>query len=303
MRIEESLVQILIADATRLQVAAVVPADCGRIVVDREIRELRQRLALRIDEHLQPWFVLLDESIQFLVQFERYLYESPLGTHLAAFAIMVSKLKRDVVSLRELLAIGQDMTARVLARTFIEDMEIAMALALSESLCEEFATINDMNAFWNTHIGYGRVYAKMHQYLLACGIEEERATALADRHRQAKKLFSESAHGGRQSALFSAFAPSLTQGDEFHYLSLGAITYVAPQLALFVSQETHALAGSIVKGTLVADPLHLFRKFRPTSRYLNAVGSAYVLQELMLRYEDKLVAAEVEFMEPSPGKR
>ena len=295
MRIEESVVQSLVEHANRLHIAAVVPADCGRINVAAELRATRERLAQRLDEHLQPWFVLLDESIQFFVQFERYLYEVPLGRNLAGFAITVSKLKRDVISIRDLLAIGQDMTARVLARTFIEDIEIAMALALSAETCAAFATTVDTNEFWSRHIGYGKVYEKVHQYLMACGTEEERSTLFLDRHREAKKMFSESTHGGRQSSLMSAFSPSLTDKEEVHFLSLGALTYVTAQLALFIAQETHAFAGSMVKGTMVAKPLHLFSAFRTTGRFMNAVGSAYVLQELLVRYEDELEEQEAKF--------
>jgi hypothetical protein len=295
MRIEASVVQSLIEQANRLQLAAVAPADCGRINVAAELQRTRERLAQRIDEHLQPWFVLLDESIQFFVQFERYLYEFPLSSHLASFAVTVSKMKRDVISMRDLLAIGQDITARVLARTFIEDVEIAMALALSAETCEAFATTQDSNEFWNRHIGYGKVYDKVHQYLLACGIEEARAKSLVGRHREAKKMFSESTHGGRQSALMSAFAPSLTDREQAHFLSLGAVTYVTAQLALFIAQETHAFAGSIVKGTMVATPLHIFRAFSITGRYMNAVGSAYVLQELLIRYEGDLEDQDTRF--------
>ena len=288
MRIESSVVEELAAKTSRLQIAAVVPADCGRIKVAEELEALRQRLAKRIDEHLQPWFVLLDESIQFFVQLERYLYEVRLSVHLACFAITVSKLKRDVISIRELLAIGQDANARVLARTFIEDMEIAMALALDADTCEAFAKAEDTNDFWNKYIGYGKVYDKVFQYLLACDVVEERARFLVDRHREAKKMFSDSTHGGRQSSLLSAFAPSLTDSEEFHHLSLGALTPATGELALFVAQETHAFAGSVVKGTMAYKPLHIYGKFVTTGRYMNAVGSAYVLQELLIRYESEL---------------
>jgi hypothetical protein len=82
MRIEASVVQGLVDQASRWQLAATVPADCGRINVAADLQATRERLAKRIDAHLQPWFVLLDESIQFFVQFERYLYEFPLNSNL-----------------------------------------------------------------------------------------------------------------------------------------------------------------------------------------------------------------------------
>lgn len=288
MKIDATAVEALVLEAERFQDAAITPADCGRIDVDRELTRLRARLRVEIDGLLQPWFVLLDESIQFFVQFERFLYEVPLSSALTAYAITVSKLKRDAISIRELLAIGQDMGARVLARTFVEDIEIAMALALSPETCEAFRATSDTNEFWNRHIGYGRVYDKIREYLLACGVEHHRADLLVERHRDAKKMFSETTHGGRNSALLSAFPPSLTDRSQVHFLSLGAVTYATAELALFVAQETHAFAGSVVKGTLQARPLHLFESFEVTGRHMNAVSSAYVLQELLVRYEGEL---------------
>ncbi|WP_447940981.1 hypothetical protein [Pseudoxanthomonas mexicana] len=288
MRIEPSVVSDLVTKADRLQLAAVIPADFGRMDVAKELSDLRSRLSKKIDEKLQPWFILLDESVQFFVQFERFLYQFPLSNELMGYAVMVSKLKRDILSIRELLAIGQDMTARVLARTFIEDIEIAMALALSADTCRAFASTHDTNDFWNKHIGYGKVYDKMTQYLLACGVPEDRARVLVERHREAKKMFSESTHGGRNSSLFSAFSPALSDPGQVNFLALGAVTYATAELALFVAQETHAFAGSVVNGTMHPRPLHLYAEFETTGRFMNAAGSAYVLQELLLRYEESL---------------
>ena len=288
VRIDAATLQALIDRSEQLHMAAFPPADCGRVDVPRELNALRQRLNRQRDEHLQPWFVLLDEGIQFFIQFERYLYEVPLSSNLTSYAVTISRLKRDLVSIRELLALGQDMAANVLARTFIENIEIAMALALDAATCEAFAHATDMNAFWNKHIGYGRVYEQMLQYAAACDIEEARARQLVERHREAKRLFSDSTHGGRDSSLFTAFSPSLTNSKEVHFLSLGAHTYHTRFLALFVAQETHAFAGSMVKGTMSRNPLHLYKNFKPTGRFMNAAASAHVLQELLARYEAQL---------------
>lgn len=285
VRIDAATLQALIDRAELLHIAAIPPADCGRVDVPGELDTLRLRLKAQRDKHLQPWFVLLDESIQFFIQFERYLYEVPPSSNLMGYAVTVSRLKRDLLSIRELLAIGQEIAANVLSRAFVENIEIAMVLALSADTCEAFAHTNDTNAFWNKHIGYGRVYEQMLQYAAACDVEEARAKQLVERHREAKKLFSDSTHGGRNSSLFSAFSPSLTNSDEVHFLSLGAHTYHTQFLALFVTQETQAFAGSMVKGTMSRNPLHLYKDFRTTGRFMNAAASAHVLQELLARYE------------------
>ena len=284
-RIDATILQTLIDRAELLHIAAIKPADCGRVDVARELDTLRSMLTAQRDKHLQPWFVLLDESIQFFIQFERYLFEVPLNSNLTGYAVTVSRLKRDLLSIRELLAIGQDAAANVLSRTVLENIELAMALALSADTCEAFTHTTDTNAFWNKHIGYGRVYEKMLQYAAACDVEETRAVQLVDRHREAKKLFSDSTHGGRNSSLFTAFSPSLTNADEVHFLSLGSHTHHTQFLALFVAQETQAFAGSMVKGTMSRNPLHLYKNFRLTGRFMNAAASAHVLQELLARYE------------------
>lgn len=46
---------------------------------------------------------------------------------------------------------------------------------------------------------------------------------------------------------------------------------------------------------MVANPLHLFKDFTITGRYMNAVGSAYVLQELLIRYGSALKEQEATF--------
>ena len=290
IRIDDATLQTLIDRAELLHIAAISPADCGRVDITRELDVLRTRLTEHRDKHLQPWFVLIDESIQFFIQFERYLYEVPLSENLMSYAITVSRLKRDLISIRELLAIGQDIAAKVLARTFVENTEIAMALALSEETCKAFAQMNDTNAFWNKHIGYGRVYEQMLQYAVACDVDEVHATQLIERHREAKRAFSDSTHGGRNSSLFGAFSPSLTKSEEVHFLSLGAHTWQTQFLALFVAQETQAFAGSMVKGTMRPNPLHLYKNFRTSGRFMNAAASAHVLQELLGRYESVLEA-------------
>ena len=288
LRIDAATVQALVDRAELLHIAAFPPADCGRVDVPRELDALRQRLKVQHEEHLQPWFVLLDECVQFFIQFERYLYEVPLSSNLTAYAVTISKLKRDLVAIRELLAFGQDMAANVLARTFIENIEIAMALALDAATCEAFAHTTDTYSFWNKHIGYGRVYEQMLQYAVACDVEDARAKQHVERHKEAKKLFSDSTHGGRNSSIFTAFSPSLTNSDEVHFMSLGSHTYHTRFLSLFVAQETQAFAGSMVKGTMSRNPLHLYKGFKPTGRFMNAAASAHVLQELLGRYEARL---------------
>ena len=138
-----------------------------RIDVAHEIRNLRTKLHSKIDADLQPWFVLLDESIQVFFLLERYMFRQPLQENEVPFAIQCSKIKRDLVSIRELVAIGQDICAAVLVRTFLEDLEIAMVVALDKEKSASYKTTDNQADFWNKHVGYGRAYDHISQYLSA----------------------------------------------------------------------------------------------------------------------------------------
>ncbi len=260
----------------------------ARVDLLKEFRALRENIQNQVDKHIQPWFVLLDEGLQFIVLFERYQYLKPLTNEAASFAVVISKIKRDLVSIRELLLIGQDSTSLVLARTFIEDLEIAMALALDPDLCRDYVHHDTNVDFWNKHIGYGRVYEKVERFLLACGADSQHAIAAVQRHKDAKKFCSDSTHGGRESALRSAFSPSMFDAEAFHHLSLGALTRITPELCLFLALECQMLAGSVMRSVTSSKPLHLFSAYKPSAELVDIIASAYVLQELILRFGNEL---------------
>lgn len=263
-----------------------------RVDLGKEILDLRTRIAQQADQHIQPWIVLLDESLQFFVQFEKYQYAKPLESNAVSFAILISKIKRDLVSIRELLLIGQDATSLVLARTFVEDLEIAMALALDPELCKSYSNISTRVDFWNKNIGYGRVYEKMERFLLECGTTQEHATAAVQQHREIKKFCSDSTHGGMTSSFRSAFSPSMTEPDMFHHLSLGALSTNTPKLCLFIAEESQMFAGSVVRSVIGQNPLHLFSAYKPTAELFDAFAAAYVLQELVVRYSEELAVMQ-----------
>lgn len=263
-----------------------------RIDLDKEVRDLRNRIANQAELHIQPWTTLLNESIQFFIHFEKFQYIKPLSSNAMSFSVVISKLKRDLISIRELLLIGQDTTSLVLARTFVEDLEIAMAFALDPALCESYASNNDQADFWNKNIGYGRVYEKVESFLTACGATTEHVTAAVQKHREFKKFCSGSTHGGRTASLRSAFTPSLLDSDVFHHLSLGALSEDTPRLCLFLAQESQMFAGSVVRNCISKKPLHLFSSYQPSAELFDAFASAYVLQELVVRYGDELLAIQ-----------
>lgn len=264
-----------------------------RIDVAREIVNLRAKLQITIDSNLQPWFVLLDESIQVFFLLERFMFRQPLLNDEVPFAIQCSKIKRDLISIRELIAIGQDICAAVLVRTFLEDLEIAMAVALDKDISASYKTTNNQVDFWNKHIGYGRVYDHISKYLSASGAQEAEINETIERHKNMKQFCSDCTHGGMISSLRSAFTPSLTTPDEVHHQSLGAISPDARYICLSVSEECRVFAGSLVNHLIRDSKLHVYARFSLDDRLFDVFSSAYVLQELIKRHGKNLHFAQL----------
>ncbi|QIK80889.1 hypothetical protein G7069_04300 [Lysobacter sp. HDW10] len=262
-----------------------------RIDVAREIANLRAKLQSTIDANLQPWFVLIDESIQFFFLLERFMFRQPLHDNEVPFAIQCSKIKRDLVSIRELIAIGQDICAAVLVRTFLEDLEISMVVALDKEKSASYITTDNQADFWNKHVGYGRVYGHISQYLSTSGAQESEIRETIERHKQMKRFCSDCTHGGMISSLRSAFTPSLTDIDELHHQSLGSISPDARYICLSVSEECRVFAGSLVNHLARGSKLHVYERFSLDDKLFDVFSSAYVLQELIKRYGRKLLDA------------
>jgi len=264
-----------------------------RIDVDREITNLRARLKVKIDANLQPWFVLLDESVQFFFLLERYMFRQPLEDNEVPFAIQCSKIKRDLVSIRELITIGQDICAAVLVRTLVEDLEIAMIVGLDQDLSAKYKTTDSQNDFWNKHVGYGRVYTHLSNYLSACGADASEIEKTIERHKEIKKFCSDCTHGGMISSLRSAFTPSLTTAEVFHHQSLGALSPDARYICLSIAEESRVFAGSLMNHLTRGSGLHVFARFTSSDKLFDVFSSAYVLQELIKRHGDDLQSAQI----------
>ena len=220
------------------------------------------------------------------------MFRQPLMNNEVPFAIQCSKIKRDLVSIRELIAIGQDICAAVLVRTFLEDLEIAMVVALDIDISASYKTTNNQTDFWNKYVGYGRVYDHISKYLSASGAQDAEISETIARHKDMKRFCSDCTHGGMMSSLRSAFTPSLTATDQVHHQSLGAISPDARYICLSVSEECRVFAGSLVNHLTRETKLHVYERFTLDDKLFDVFSSAYVLQELVKRHGKKLHNAQ-----------
>jgi hypothetical protein len=257
----------------------------------RSIQILRTRLSGQIESHMQPWMVLLDESVSFLINFEQYLLSKQHTAATSAFALQVSKLRSVSLSIRELVALGQEAPAAALLRILVEDIELAMALADDAEFALAYSEAEETEAFWRKHIGFGKLAPKVTSFLTRAGLPESGIARYLENHRDSKSALSSHVHTANHSAFRSGAVPSLTQRGMIALGGMGALSAHFPRLCMSVAEETHIFATACIKVFTRPEPPPALADFTPAKLLSDAVVSAHVLQHLLIEHGDKLSIA------------
>lgn len=260
----------------------------ARVNLNQLTDKLRLHLRKDIATHMQPWMVLLDESVRFFIYLEQYQYTRKLQRETSPFALQLSRLRSDIISIRELITLGQEASAHSIARTFVDRVELARALADDPQFAVEYFEAEDESSFWRNHIAYGRIYRRVNRFLRRLGGSDKQVEELVSTHRAIKDALSGHIHIASYSALRAGLIPSITKPGLFHYGQIGSVSAHMPGLCLLVANETHTFSACCINAFIKKDPPLVFSTYRPSTKLHNVVASAHVLQELLLRHGDAL---------------
>jgi hypothetical protein len=283
MRISRKELSSIVASTTTISTQR--PA---RANINRQSDQLRLRLRRDIEQHMQPWLVLLDEAVRFFIYLERYQYTRKLVQETSPFALQLSRLRSDVFSIRELISLGQEAPAHTIARSFVDGVELAMAIAEDPSFAISYSDAEDGLNFWKKHIGFGRIYGKVERFLRRTVGSEKEASEYIARHRAVKNALSGHVHIAPYSSFRSGAVPSITHPGLFHIGGLGSLSIHMPMLCWLIADETQIFASCCINAFVKPNPPLVFSNYSPTKKLHDAVTSAHVLQELLVRYGPQL---------------
>jgi hypothetical protein len=286
MRIPRSRVKELLADAPSFG------SNPRRHSISRMADALRIKNRRTISRYMQPWMLLLDEAVQFLIHFERFQYSRQLTSKTSPFAMQISQMRSTVLSLRELVVLGQDAPAHALGRVLIDEIELAMAIAISPKFAIGYSSAKEPTEFWKIHIAYGKIYPYVERFVKRGGGSSLEVADYVAHHKAVKNYLSDHVHVAYSSALRTAVPPSLIAPGRFHFKSIGAINAHLPSLCLFVAREIHMFSGCCVKLFIGPKPPPALAGYTPTGLLGDAVSSSHILQELVVEYEDQLEAEQ-----------
>jgi hypothetical protein len=236
-----------------------------------------------IDAHLQAAFVLLEESLLFVMAFERFQYtRKSLGPKINEFVFQISRLRGDLLSVRELILLGQESSALAVTRVFLEDLELAMALAIEPKFAVDYGEAQDTNLFWAKNIGYGKINPLVERFVARGGSSSEESRNMLQHHRDLKTFLSGHIHPNHSTAFRLAFPSALENPGLLANRPLGFVGEDLWPLCLFVGDAIHMFSACCINIFIRPDPPPALADYDPSPELMEAVGHAHAVQEIVV---------------------
>ena len=262
-----------------------------RINVARKLEALRRRVRKEAHQHMQPWIVLLEESINYFVVFEELQHSRRFTKTSAAFAMQLAKLRSLAISVRELVLLGQDVPAHALTRVFLEEIELTFVMMDDPDFAQEFmdeVEDHDEEAFWRSNIGYGRIYKRLHAALVRGGWSESAADDKIQHHKASKNALAAAVHPSQGTTFRAMAIPSFVHPGLFAIRTLGELSAHTPRVCLFISMQTQEFASTATNLMISPNPPAVLAGYRGKARKAGVGKATLVLQDLLHKYGEDM---------------
>jgi len=265
--------------------------------IARSLAEARRLMSADLDQYMQASFVLFDEAVRFIMSFEEFQFSRELKTETSAFALQTARLRSDLLAIREMVRLGQESAAQAMSRVFFEDIEIAMALAIDSKFAIAYSESAGEDAFWSKHIGYGKIYGQVRQFLEMSGCDSQYVQHRLLHHKKLKTFLSGHIHPTTSSAFDVVFSPALAHPGMFHRRPLGSLGKNLRPLCLTLADEVAMFAACCINMLIRPDTPAALPRLDPCGELDDFIASAHILQQLHMKYFEPLWREHIEASE------
>lgn len=256
--------------------------------LDRRLSRTRKNIKAALEAQLQPHLTLFGEALRFILAFEDYLFLDHSKKLRREFSLHVVRLRSDLIAIRELIFLGQETSVLALGRVFIEDLEIAMAMAIDETFSNLYTTAPSSDEFWKKYIGYGRIYSFVRRFLELGGGTKEKIESTLERHKTTKAFLSQHIHPDTSSAFRSAFPPDISRPGVLLVRPLGNIGTNIALVSLTIAEEIRVFSSCCVNIFSQLNPPAALADYSPKEDLSAAIESAVILDHLLTRHLNAL---------------
>jgi hypothetical protein len=262
--------------------------------IERQLQQLRGHVKGEVMEHMAPWLMLLDESVRFFICFNELLDTHPFTRVKGTFAMEVARLRSHVVAIRDLVMLGQESPAHIIARSFLDDIEIASVVVGDPDFAIAYMSEDDdhdQEKFWRTNIGYGRIYSRYEAFLVNAGLSIDAAREQVDYHREMKNALSSYVHPSPASTFRALAVPSWIYPGRFKVKGVGHTSIHMPKLCLFIARESSAFASTMMTLIIRSGCPEALEGIEPCKEFQSASDTTFLLQELIETRGEELYEA------------
>ena len=255
--------------------------------IEDKLEKWKTKINSEISEKLKEPLVILDESLRFMFALSEHYASLEPQTHKGTFEIQIAKIRSDIVAIRELLLIGQSSAAYSIFRTFIEDVEVAMAVLVDEEFAEAYGD-PDIVDFWSKYIGYGKIKKYVKEFIIRAGGTEDQVDWQIARSRAFKTYLSSHVHASFGTSLSSAFPEAVDFPGHFNAFPLGAYEKNMVPVCMAVSEMVHSFSASLINSLISKNPPPLLAMEHVGPTFKTLIASAHVLQELVANHSERI---------------
>lgn len=262
----------------------------NRIKLSSELTKLKKSVKKDIDSHLSIYLEILDECIRVLIHIERLEPSEKSSWGFWVFKMLTSRMRSLYLSFRELTFIGQTDPMRLIARSSMESLELAVASIISTEFCEGFASTEETDEdvdkkFWSENIGYGKIYKYLETAFPQFKIFE--GQDLIDHiswRKSWKTALSSSVHSSFGIAFQCSFTPSLSSPGQFVIEQLGHLNEQTPALFGLLITEVHMFGAFVLNMTTSNNRPEQWPNFKP-SEVTDLMAAYFTLNAMYQKYE------------------
>lgn len=269
--------------------------------IEDKISGWKPKIKSDVLEALEEPLFLMDESLRFLFSLSEHYASMDRIENIGFLEIQLAKIRSDILSIRELLLLGQASTAQSIARLFIEDLEVAMAMLIDSEFIEAFSD-PDIKNFWSKYIGYGNIKIQVRNFLLKARNNDEQIEYQIQRHKELKNYLSSRVHASFHSSLSTAFPEILDSPGYFTAFPMGSVDKNMAPMCMAISELVHVFSASYINILVGDDPPPLIAMDHKGSTFNTLIASANVLQSLTVKHSDRIYSEHQTLVDASESQ-
>lgn len=242
-----------------------------------------------IEENHSAALLLLEEALSAVLSYEAYLHDTYSGTgETIPFKFALSRVRADLVSIYHLLSLGQESSALALARIFIENIQLLMAVAISHEFSREYHSAETNDKFWEKRIGYGRINPFVEEFIFRGSNSHSLAKNQIEQHKRLKNFLSGYVHPTMSSAIRVVLPPAVDTPGHFLNRPLGWFGINSARLCIYLADEIQTLLVCCINLFIRPDSPAALADHYPDKALATFFVHAHTLQHLSRNFAHKI---------------